>query len=299
MRNRQSTLPSHTSGKQDNSNGAGSRKYQWRAVIATPLGLALVILIALFEMVHVSSKWGGVLSPRDLRFKLNSSAATTKQNQTPLLQEEAQHILDKVIPSHAIPPLAKVHPPPPPPPLKEAVERTTTITPTNDSVSPQRADVSLHAAPTCLSFVHITKTGGTAIEKLAAGKGIAWGACRWVTNSSPFDKICNGLPLYNKWNYKGGQKTPWHDPSAKYDCNELFAVVRNPYTRSVSEFFCKWGGHKGTFHSHTYTYVRVWTLWVYGIARYVHLRMTFPHQLMLMCIQLCVSYHALCILSSK
>ena len=109
------------------------------------------------------------------------------------------------------------------------------------------AAAGLHAP--CLAFVHITKTGGTAIEKLAARHGVAWGACAWITNSAPFDTVCSGIKeKYNHWRHDRGELTPWHNPNVvpqQYTCPKLFAVVRNPYTRLVSEFFSPWGGWPG------------------------------------------------------
>lgn len=80
----------------------------------------------------------------------------------------------------------------------------------------------------CLEFVHITKTGGTAIEFGAAQVGIAWGACQWIR-----PEFCNGAPKPNKM-YNG--IVQWHDPRTTYDCPNLVAVVRNPYERVLSEY---------------------------------------------------------------
>jgi len=72
-----------------------------------------------------------------------------------------------------------------------------------------------------LKFIHITKTGGTSIENVGKQNNILWG-------------------MYHK-EYRW-----WHEPfknkpeylKRKYN---WFTVVRNPYTRIVSEFYCKWG----------------------------------------------------------
>lgn len=75
-----------------------------------------------------------------------------------------------------------------------------------------------------LKFVHITKTAGSSIEKCALKKGILWGA---------FD------PIYKE---KVGF---WHKPPEdllnEYD---LFCVIRNPYSRCLSEFYCNFNGIK-------------------------------------------------------
>jgi len=73
-----------------------------------------------------------------------------------------------------------------------------------------------------LGFIHITKTAGTSIEDIANAAGIKWGR---------FD------PTYG----------PWHQLPSRKDQNifknkDWFMVVRNPYSRIISEFHCKWGG---------------------------------------------------------
>ncbi|MEC8192157.1 MAG: hypothetical protein VX127_05485, partial [Myxococcota bacterium] len=87
------------------------------------------------------------------------------------------------------------------------------------------------------------------IERLAARHGVAWGACAWITNSPPFDTVCSGIAeKYNRWRHDRGELTPWHNPGVvprQYACPRLFAVVRNPYTRLVSEFYSPWGGWPG------------------------------------------------------
>jgi hypothetical protein len=73
-----------------------------------------------------------------------------------------------------------------------------------------------------LKFIHITKTAGSAIEKAGIKHKIQWG-------------------MYHK-EYQG-----WHEYfplknkklKDKYD---WFMVVRNPYERILSEYYCEWGG---------------------------------------------------------
>ncbi len=74
-----------------------------------------------------------------------------------------------------------------------------------------------------LKFIHITKCAGTTIEELGILHGIKWGRYH----------ICE----YGFWH----EPFPVKNPSlkGKYD---WFMVVRNPYERLVSEFYCKWGG---------------------------------------------------------
>ena len=89
----------------------------------------------------------------------------------------------------------------------------------------------------CLEFVHITKTGGTALESIAAASGLSWGSCKWINIST-----CNGVHGLTR-TLSGGDH--WHNPRTEYDCPNLFTVVRDPYTRMISEFYCKWAGYKG------------------------------------------------------
>lgn len=85
-----------------------------------------------------------------------------------------------------------------------------------------------------LKFIHITKNAGTSIENIAQEKSINWGR---------FDSDLKFLG-----------NSFWHKP-LQFNQNEklkaeildnydLFAVVRHPYTRCISEYYCKWGGPK-------------------------------------------------------
>jgi hypothetical protein len=74
-----------------------------------------------------------------------------------------------------------------------------------------------------LKFIHITKTGGTSIENVGKRCDIRWGRFHKKEYGwwhGPFDKKSKHLQ----------QKYDW------------FMVVRNPYDRILSEFYCKWGG---------------------------------------------------------
>ena len=81
-----------------------------------------------------------------------------------------------------------------------------------------------------LKFIHITKTAGTSIEKIGKEHGLQWGM---------FDK--------NQKYYKSIKSPFWHRPfqdmnddyKYKYD---WFVVVRNPYDRILSEYYCNWRG---------------------------------------------------------
>lgn len=117
--------------------------------------------------------------------------------------------------------------------------------------------------PTRLEFVHITKTGGTAIEAAGAKAGITWGMCHYAimpqvyaeTNYSHLRKEFPGC--FNPTIKPGscGYTLCWHTPPVlftnstnfpnPYDNSVLFTVIRNPYTRMISEYYCRWvGDHK-------------------------------------------------------
>jgi len=73
-----------------------------------------------------------------------------------------------------------------------------------------------------LKFIHITKTAGTAIEDAAKAKGIHWG-------------------IYHKeygWHHRIFSNVPT-EVRNRYD---WFMVVRNPYDRLLSQYYCRWGG---------------------------------------------------------
>jgi hypothetical protein len=126
-----------------------------------------------------------------------------------------------------------------------------------------------------LEFIHIPKTGGTAIESLAAMHGIRWGACHYEksvggeqlkpgvlqiihegTGACPPDPDLEGeskqaldwkvIPIAFGW-----PRENWHIPPHWKKPNPLegkatFAVVRNPYTLLISHFNCRYKGRKGT-----------------------------------------------------
>jgi hypothetical protein len=112
-----------------------------------------------------------------------------------------------------------------------------------------------------LEFVHITKTGGSAIEKAGAKEEIIWGACHYMNIS---DVGCSNPDLnYVSPDYQSYAKTsPWHTPpkilKTQYSISEspyrgadLFAVVRNPYDRVISEYYCPWTGFQPKFRKNT------------------------------------------------
>ena len=103
-----------------------------------------------------------------------------------------------------------------------------------------------------LEFVHITKTGGSAIEKAGAMNEIIWGACHYME----FEEVgCTkpDLPYISPEYQSYALTSPWHTPPKllqqyvsadqyPYDDADLFVVVRNPYDRILSEYYCPWMG---------------------------------------------------------
>lgn len=82
-----------------------------------------------------------------------------------------------------------------------------------------------------LKFIHITKCAGTSIEDAAKLKNIYFGR------------------FHEEYGY-------WHRPFIELNQNivdkyDWFMVVRNPYDRILSEYFCKWGGIGNTRKKHS------------------------------------------------
>jgi len=126
---------------------------------------------------------------------------------------------------------------------------------------PRLSDVEKQSKTRRLEFVHITKTGGSAIEAAGSKLGIAWGACHYMNIT---DVGCSLADLpYKAPNYQSYALTsPWHTPpkillhyadEAKYPYSDadLFAVVRNPYSRILSEYYCPWLGFQAKFRKDT------------------------------------------------
>jgi len=104
-----------------------------------------------------------------------------------------------------------------------------------------------------LEFVHITKTGGSAIEKIGADNSIMWGACHYM-NITEVGCLSPDI-AYIAPNYQSYALTsPWHTPpkilhsvvtvNEPYTGADLFTVVRNPYSRIVSEYYCPYTGFR-------------------------------------------------------
>jgi Sulfotransferase family. len=108
-----------------------------------------------------------------------------------------------------------------------------------------------------LEFVHITKTGGSAIEKAGAKAGIIWGACHYM-NITEVGCERPDIPYIAPDYQSYALTSPWHTPPKllriyvnesqyPYDNADLFAVIRNPYDRVLSEYYCPWLGFQAKY----------------------------------------------------
>jgi hypothetical protein len=104
-----------------------------------------------------------------------------------------------------------------------------------------------------LEFVHITKTGGSTIERVGCQHGYKWGSMHYA---SYFGCADPDVSTWEKKKYDYTNISPWHTPPKileklvtdqenPFKGSKLFTVVRNPYTRFVSEFHCPHAGYKG------------------------------------------------------
>ncbi|KAL3935563.1 MAG: hypothetical protein SGBAC_008942 [Bacillariaceae sp.] len=95
-----------------------------------------------------------------------------------------------------------------------------------------------------LVFVHIPKTAGSTIEDVGAKTKLSWGSCRF--NHRPKRALCKKpkmlYPNEFEWPMKVGY---WHIPpyyfplmgSNPYRNVDLFAIIRDPLERLLSEFY--------------------------------------------------------------
>ena len=85
-----------------------------------------------------------------------------------------------------------------------------------------------------IKFVHISKTGGSTIEEIGLKHGMKWGQFDNEYLNKDYIKLLNC--------------SSWHTPIKYYRYNPykdniLFTVVRNPYDRVLSEFYCPYTGY--------------------------------------------------------
>lgn len=106
-----------------------------------------------------------------------------------------------------------------------------------------------------LEFIHITKTGGSAVEVAACRAGIHWGEAHFQSrHKNPHRRyMCGGV--FSEWEsilisrFIGGVSA-WHVPMKYLHPNpykgfKTFTIVIHPYKRAVSEYYCPWSGYMG------------------------------------------------------
>lgn len=99
-----------------------------------------------------------------------------------------------------------------------------------------------------LEFIHIPKTGGTAAEVVAASHNVSWGACHWLPAVEAANGKCPRRDKREHFHHPDWLFSSWHVPIQYYNTPQhpnlfqwyrnasLFAIVRNPYDRMVSEW---------------------------------------------------------------
>lgn len=116
---------------------------------------------------------------------------------------------------------------------------------TNNDVLPKNDSTTIQKP--LIAFLHITKTAGSSIEEAGAGAGLNWGKCMFRPSAPLADKKTMCPPMLGKtmklrtfiqkappWHYPVQHLPSSYNPYVGYD---LFTVVRNPYTRIISEFY--------------------------------------------------------------
>jgi hypothetical protein len=102
-----------------------------------------------------------------------------------------------------------------------------------------------------LSFLHIPKTAGSSIEKMAAEQGLHWGRCFYKKcdygedfqldpsiNQSTAKWLSNLGLKCNTWYHLPIQHLPQGVPNPYDEENkDVFVVMRNPYDRIISDFY--------------------------------------------------------------
>jgi len=97
-----------------------------------------------------------------------------------------------------------------------------------------RASLSAHGKP--LQFMHITKSGGSSIVSWGRRRGFCWGAF------FAGKKGALRSPHANFLKSERHHAPPCFFLQNPYEVYEVFAVVRDPIARVISEFRCPWKG---------------------------------------------------------
>jgi hypothetical protein len=87
-----------------------------------------------------------------------------------------------------------------------------------------------------IKFIHITKTAGTSIEAAGKRAGYLWGK-----GDAAYLKTFERRKFKNANVYHVPLRYFKRNP---YEGFRLFTVVRNPYERCISEYYCPWMGNK-------------------------------------------------------
>ena len=105
-----------------------------------------------------------------------------------------------------------------------------------------------------IEFIHIPKNGGSVITKTGANFGISWSSCHYPDLNHAFKELnCPDVSLPRKPSMQLSFTKlyePWHIPGKYLKPNPYagfttFTVVRNPLTRIISAYYCRWnGGYK-------------------------------------------------------
>eukprot|EP01036_Dinobryon_divergens_P030257 gene30257-39475_t len=103
-----------------------------------------------------------------------------------------------------------------------------------------------------LRFVHITKNAGTSIEEVSTSGSFKYGNCSgWGRHDEGLRELGCSVPMRPLGISRSQYNCFWHTPPKYFDkadlrqwlkSYDLFIVVRNPFTRVLSEFYCEFGG---------------------------------------------------------
>ena len=146
-----------------------------------------------------------------------------------------------------------------PPPITTVDQEDSFKSSNRTSLNATAVSNKVHGNTSRLELIHITKTGGSAIEAAASRQAnIPWGSCHYhgkhplyctAKTHWAFKTTAPNTPIANM----SYHAEPWHAPPHWHEPNPLngsdtFLVVRNPYDRVISEYNCFFYGYKGPNH---------------------------------------------------